>query len=169
MTSALTQLKEMYAYMIWADNRIIEAAATVPDEGFRRDQNISAGSIHKLLLHAVGAQWLWLGRWQGDSTRKFPTPDELRTVAAIKARWGEVHQALLAFLNLQTDESVEQRVEYIRNGQPHNNKLLHAMCHAADHGTYHRGQLNSMIKLAGGKPVDVGYVTYCRIQEGQQT
>ncbi len=169
MTSALSQLKEMYAYMIWADNRIIEAATTVPDEGFRRDQNISAGSVHKLLLHALGAQWLWLGRWQGDSTRKFPTPEELPTVGAIKGRWGEVHQMLLAFLNQQTDESVEKRIEYIRNGQPHANKLLHVMCHAADHGTYHRGQLNSMIKLAGGKPVDVGYVTYRRVQEGQQT
>ena len=169
MTSALAQLKEMYAYMTWADNQIIEAAATVPDEGFRRDQNISAGSIHKLLLHAIGAQWVWLGRWQGDSDRKFPTSEELQTVAAVRQRWDEVHKALNAFVDEQTDESVERRIDYVRNKTPHNNKLLHLMCHVADHGAYHRGQLNSMIKLAGGKPVDLGYVTYRRIQEGQQT
>jgi uncharacterized damage-inducible protein DinB len=29
------------------------------------------------------------------------------------------------------------------------------MLHVADHATYHRGQLNSMIKLAGGTPSPV--------------
>ena len=42
------------------------------------------------------------------------------------------------------------------------------MTHLVDHSTYHRGQLNSMIKLAGGKPADVGHITYRRVQEGQQ-
>ena len=60
MTSALQQLREMYAYMQWADNRVLDAAGGLSDEGFRREQHISAGSIHKLLLHVMGAQWLWL-------------------------------------------------------------------------------------------------------------
>jgi uncharacterized damage-inducible protein DinB len=168
MTSALTQLKEMYAYMNWSDNRLLDAAATVSDEGLKREQNISAGSIHKLLLHSMGAQWLWLGRWQGDSTRKFPTVDELPTLDAVRKRYAEVQQAVKAFLDAQTDESVQKRVDYIRNGQPHNNVLLHIMTHLVDHSTYHRGQLNSMIKLAGGKPADLGYIVYRRVQEGQQ-
>jgi uncharacterized damage-inducible protein DinB len=168
MTPALTQLRDQYAYMVWADDRILAATATVPEEGFRRDQNISAGSIHKLILHTLGAQWVWLGRWQGDSARTFPRPEELPTLAAVQRHWAEVHQAVLAFVSEQTDESVGRRVEYIRNNQRHNNRLLDIMCHLVDHSTYHRGQLNSMIKLAGGKPADVGYITYRRDQEGQQ-
>lgn len=167
MTSALTQLREMYAYMNWADNRILDAAGTVSDEGFRREQNISAGSIHKMLLHSLGAQWLWLGRWQGDSSRTFPTPEDLPTLEAIRKRYAEVQQAVAAFVEAQTDESVQKRIDYIRNGRPHNNVLLHVMCHLVDHSTYHRGQINSMIKLVGGRSADVGYITYRRVQEGQ--
>jgi uncharacterized damage-inducible protein DinB len=34
------------------------------------------------------------------------------------------------------------------------------MLHVADHATYHRGQLNTMIKKAGGKPSPVMVYTY---------
>ena len=71
-------------------------------------------------------------------------------------------------MDTQTDESVLRRIDYIRNGQSHNNMLLHLMYHVGDHSTYHRGQLNSMIKLAGGKPAELGYIVYRRVQEGQQ-
>ncbi|HUB26491.1 MAG TPA: DinB family protein [Tepidisphaeraceae bacterium] len=35
------------------------------------------------------------------------------------------------------------------------------MLHICDHATYHRGQLNSMIKLAGGTPSPVMVSMYC--------
>ncbi len=34
------------------------------------------------------------------------------------------------------------------------------MIHVVDHATYHRGQINSMIRMAGGKPAAAYYQRY---------
>lgn len=162
-------LMELYRYVRWADRLILDAAATVPNEGFDREQHISAGSIHKLLVHAMEAQHVWLGRWQGNSGVDFSLAERYPTVESIRGRWAEVHEALFAFLGNETDESLARTIQYQRKGHTYRGVLWHLMTHVADHATYHRGQLNSMIKLAGGKPADPSFITYRRTVEGQPT
>jgi uncharacterized damage-inducible protein DinB len=41
---------------------------------------------------------------------------------------------------------------HTRAGQPQTIAMWAAMLHVSDHATYHRGQINSMIKLVGGTP-----------------
>jgi len=166
MTPIKDHLQEMYAYVRWADFAMLDAAGTVSDEGFRREQNFSAGSVHKLLLHMLGAQFLWLGRWLGDSSRAFPTPEELPTLDSIRTRWTTLHEELMTFLDAQSEASLAKVVHYTRNGVAHANRLMDVMQHVADHDTYHRGQLNSLIKLAGGTPFYAGYIAYLRSKEG---
>jgi uncharacterized damage-inducible protein DinB len=45
--------------------------------------------------------------------------------------------------------------------------LGHAMIHVVDHSTYHRGQLNTMIKQAGGQPAMAYYITFHARKPGQ--
>ena len=97
----------------------------------------------------------------------FPPPDEFPTLDAVRARWRQVHDALFRFLELQTEESVEWVIHYTRPGREYEGVLWQLMTHVADHATYHRGQQNSMIKLAGGKPSDASYVNCRRDVEGQ--
>jgi len=158
---------QQYDYVVWSDDRCLTAAASVPTENVDKQLGFSFGSVQRVLLHMLGAQDVWLGRWQGDSTRKFPTVDQLPTLDAIRHRWDEVHTALIAFVRSQTDESLQQRINFSRNDQPHSGLLWMLMTHTFDHSTYHRSQLNSLIKLAGGKPGDFSYITRLRISEGQ--
>lgn len=160
---------QQYDYVVWSDDRCLTAAASVLTENFDKQLGFSFGSVHRVLLHMLGAQDLWLGRWQGDSTRVFPTVEELPTLEAIRQRWDKNHGQLIAFVRAQTDDSLTQRVNFIRNGQPHSGMLWMLMTHTFDHATYHRSQLNSLIKLAGGKPGDFSYITRLRITEGQMT
>src|SRR4051812_31717571 len=53
-------LELLWQYMVHADQQELTAAATVQDEPYFRDQGISFGSIHKLLVHAYDAQRVWL-------------------------------------------------------------------------------------------------------------
>lgn len=160
-------LIQQYDYVKWADLRNLDAAASVPSGRWDEDHGFSFGTVHKTLLHMIGAQHVWVGRWSGDSSRAFPTVEELPTIEAIRTRWNAVHDELLGYVAKQTDASLERRIDYLRNNIPHSNVLWHAIAHCADHSNYHRGQLNSLIKLSGGTPAGTMYIDWRRTQEGQ--
>ena len=162
MTATKEHLTNMFEFVRWGDNLIMRAARSVPDEGYYREQGISAGSIHKLLVHVMAAQWLWLSRWRGDSPTRIETHEDYPTRDALEQRWPLVHSAVLDFLSMQSPKSLARVLEYRNNkGEVCALPLGDTVLQVIDHSIYHRGQLNTMIKRAGGTPAPAGYVLYC--------
>jgi len=159
-------IQYLWRYMASADQEMLAAAATLvkdgrPSEGFYREQHISLGSVHKLLVHAVAAERVWLQRLTNEDPRKMIAPDELPDLASISACWPGLHEELLAFADRQTPDSLATILRgHNIKGIPFALPVGAAMLHVSDHATYHRGQLNSMIKLAGGTPSAVMLYTY---------
>jgi uncharacterized damage-inducible protein DinB len=149
-----TTLHFLWRYMAHADQEIARAAATVPDDAYRRDQHISFGSIEKLLAHCMAAQSVWLQRLNGIDIPYKDVPPPPR--AALAQHWANIHDELLTFAAAQTPGSLREPLSFHnRAGHAHTAPRGALMLHVADHATYHRGQLNSMIKLAGGTPSPV--------------
>jgi uncharacterized damage-inducible protein DinB len=149
----------LWEYMVHADQQIAAAAMTVPAENFAQEQNISMGSLPKLLNHARIAQKVWLRRLNGEDFMYADEPIPAREQFA--EIWSPVHQELLAFADAQTPESLQKMVRSRnRAGKRFEVPAYAVMFHVADHATYHRGQLNSMIKRAGGTPSPVMVYTY---------
>lgn len=160
----LETIRFLWKYMVYADAQIMQAADTLTDEGYRREQSISFGSVEKLLHHAVMSQTTWLRRLNGFDVAYIDVPTLSRDV--LPGRWAQVHQELLAFAEAQTPALLETVIRSRnRAGKQFELPTWSVMLHVADHATYHRGQLNSMIKLAGGKPSPVLLYTYS-IREG---
>jgi uncharacterized damage-inducible protein DinB len=158
MTDAAT-IQFLWKYMAFADMRIAEAAMTVDDPGFVWDQGISFGSLAKLISHAMTAQKVWLTRLKGTPTvyADEPLPPRDR----IGKAWSEIHADLLRFAIELTPEILARPVRsQNRAGLKFEMPTWAVMLHVSDHATYHRGQLNSMIKKAGGKPSPVMVYTY---------
>jgi uncharacterized damage-inducible protein DinB len=158
MTDAST-IQLLWKYMAFADDRIAEAAATVDDPGFVWEQGISFGSVAKLLSHAMTAQKVWLNRLKGNpvvyADEPLPPRDQ------IGKAWSAIHADLLRFAIDLTPEILNRPIRsQNRAGQKFEMPTWAVMLHVADHATYHRGQLNTMIKKAGGKPSPVMVYTY---------
>lgn len=154
-------LPQLFDYLFWADRMILSAAAGVAEEEYYRERGISAGSIHKLLAHAMGAQIVWLGRWKGNGPPRRPDHTDFPTRQSIEAHWPKVHAQIAEFLAQQTSQILASICSFTNfDGSRAAIPLGHLMLHVVDHGTYHRGQLNTMIKQAGGKPASVWYVAY---------
>jgi uncharacterized damage-inducible protein DinB len=80
------------------------------------------------------------------------------TRAALEERWPVVHLGLSQFLDRQNARTLEAPFTYqTTQGEIVTGMLGDFLFHVVDHGSYHRGQLNTMIKQAGGTPVTVGY------------
>jgi uncharacterized damage-inducible protein DinB len=151
-------LPDLVEFMIWGDEAILKAAASVPAERYMQDFGVSAGSLHKLLLHAMGAQWVWVQRLRRVPSPQFITPEEVPTREALAARWATVHAAVREFVAGQTPEMLATPLTF-RNfkGIEFSGTVGQLLMHVTDHATYHRGQQNTLIKMGGGTPVDVFY------------
>ena len=150
-----------FDYMKWADEAMMGASRTVSAQEYHRPRGFSHGSIHGLLVHGMAAQDVWLRRWQGDGEAAIENETRHPTRTDLIGRWPEVHAELFAFLDRQTDESLLIPV-VARNtyGERFSVPLGDTMIHVVDHATYHRGQINSMIKMAGGEPAAAYYQRY---------
>jgi uncharacterized damage-inducible protein DinB len=158
MTDAST-IQFLWKYMAFADDRMAEAATTVDDPGFVWDQGISFGSIAKLLNHAMIAEKVWLTRLRG--TPMVYADEPLPPRDQIAKAWSAIHAELLAFADGLTPAILQRPVRsQNRAGLKFEMPTWAVMLHVADHATYHRGQLNTMIKKAGGKPSPVMVYTY---------
>jgi uncharacterized damage-inducible protein DinB len=160
--SLTTELvRRLFDYMKWADEAMMGASQTVSDHEYHLPRGFSHGSIHGLLVHEMAAQDVWLRRWHGDGEAAIENDDHYPARGDLIRRWPEVHSKLFAFLDRQTDESLLDPV-VARNtyGEQFSLPLGDTMIHVVDHATYHRGQINSMIMMAGGKPAAAYYQRY---------
>ena len=157
-------------YMTSADGAGLEATRLVSEEEYYKDRGFSFGSIHNLLVHQMVAQKTWLRRFLGESPQgSLENQTEHSTRELLVERWPKVHADLLDFAAGQTRESVNRVITVRRN----NGELLTAplgamMMHVADHGTYHRGQLATMLKQAGATPPYAPYYRFV-IEPGKQS
>ena len=159
-------LQFLWRYMVHADAQVLAASDGLSDEGYYREQEISAGSVHNLLVHCMKCR-----RRLGSSdstawvTRRQPTRPRSRG-ADLAGRWAALHQELLAFAAAQTPASLAAELRSVnRKGVAFRLPLWLCMLHVCDHATYHRGQTNSMIKRAGGTPPPGMLYTY-GVREG---
>ncbi len=151
-------MRNLFDYLRWGDLQMLEAASKLPEEEYYKNRNISSGSIHSVLVHAMAAQWMWLQRWERKHPMRIEDAKDYPTREALAARWPVVHLGLSQFLDRQNAKALEAPFTYqTATGEVVTGALGDFLFHLADHGTYHRGQLNTMIKQGGGTPVAVGY------------
>jgi uncharacterized damage-inducible protein DinB len=159
-------IRHLFDYMIACDRTMFDAAQKIPDAEYYKPREISAGSIHNVFVHQMVAQNTWLSRWKGIVlTGRLENQIEYPTRELLAERWPVVHQSLLEFLEQQSAHSLNAPLTVRRNnGELITQPLGAMMMHVADHGTYHRGQLNTMFKQAGVEPAYTPYFRFAAEQ-----
>ncbi len=154
-------LLRMMEFMFWGDRHVLTAACAIIEPEYYAERGFSAGSLHKLLVHTMAAQWVWLSRWKGHDLRRLEDTTDYPTRESLLKRWPQVHADFSEFILAQTALTLAAPLTY-RNtrGDQFTLPLGELILHCLDHGTYHRGQVNSLIKLAGGTPVALNYLQF---------
>lgn len=75
-------------------------------------------------------------------------------MASLQAKWAEQEGQLLAFVSKLTQEDLNRVLEYktLKFGV-YKNPLWQSMQHVVNHGTYHRGQVTTMLRQLGAKAI----------------
>jgi len=160
-------IRDLFAYTRWANGQILDAVAALDAEAYMRDLGSSFGSIHGTLAHIVGADWVWLQRWKGDSPRSLPEDMDLSTLEAVRRAWDAIQREREAILAGLDDADLSRTLEY-RNtkGEPQRNTLIETFLHVVNHATYHRGQVVTMLRQVGVTPPSTDLIRYYRERTG---
>jgi uncharacterized damage-inducible protein DinB len=157
----VTAVQELYRYNRWANERVFGAVSTLTQEQFARDLGSSHASVRDTLTHIVWGEWLWLQRWRGTSPQTvfqgtaFPRPD------ALKARWLEIEPEQRGFVESVTPERLRSIVRYVNlQGQTWQYPLWRQMYHLVNHSSYHRGQVTTLLRQLGARPVPTDFLVF---------
>ncbi|HEY5983639.1 MAG TPA: DinB family protein [Anaerolineales bacterium] len=141
-------IRNMYDYTYWANHRYFAVAETLTEEQLHRKQGQSWDSVHAVLVHMMSSETVWLGRWNGEAPSGHLDPAEYPTLGVLKARWEEVEREMRAFIDGQTETSLQSEITY-RNfaGQTYHVPLWQMLMHVPNHETHHRGELAAMFAM----------------------
>jgi uncharacterized damage-inducible protein DinB len=78
----------------------------------------------------------------------------LDTASALREHWSSQEAALLIFVGTLTQQNLDAVMEYrtFKFGT-YRNPLWQSMQHVVNHGTYHRGQITTLLRQLGAQPV----------------
>ena len=147
-------IKLLYEFNSWANHRSMAAAEKLTNEQFVKTLGSSFSSVRDTLAHIYGAEWVWLERFQGRSPSGLPNVKDFGDLATLHARWLEHEDRLLSFVRGLTQSDLDREMEYktLKFGV-YRNPLWQSMQHVVNHGTYHRGQITTMLRQLGAAPI----------------
>jgi uncharacterized damage-inducible protein DinB len=149
----LRDLQTLLDYHYWARDRVLDAVAALPPDQFTRDMGSSFKSIRDTLAHLYAAEWAWYSRWHGTSPTALLPADRFPDVESLRAEWREHETKMRAFLDSLGEEGINRVIEFkLLNGQPGAAIVWQMVQHVVNHGSYHRGQVTTMLRQLGAQP-----------------
>jgi len=150
----LQDIFTLYEYNRWANGRALDVAEKLDPAALMKDLKSSFPSVRDTLAHILGAEWVWLRRWSGESPTKLRAASEFPTVASLRAAFLGLDKERGVFLVSLSEERLQHSFDY-RDlaGNPMRLVLAQSLQHVVNHGTYHRGQVTTMLRQLGAPPV----------------
>ncbi|MBM6596757.1 DinB family protein [Microvirga pudoricolor] len=142
----------MAAYNAWANRRVYDAAATLPDEEYRADRGAFFKSLHGTLNHLLVTDRIWLKRFTGEGE----APNRLDAILFedlpdLRAAREREDLRIVAYIDRLDENDLAGMVSYqtISNPTPIRQPLWSGLTHLFNHQTHHRGQAHAILTGMG--------------------
>lgn len=134
---------------------MIEVLLTLDDETLDKDIVSSFRSLRLTALHIWSAEQVWYDRLMLVEHPVWVQDTFTGSFAEACANWQKVSADLLEFINRQFDDrGLEHVVQYFSlQKKSFKSPVYTVLQQVFNHGTYHRGQLVTMLRQAGVKKI----------------
>ena len=103
----------LFKYSEWANQRILAATARLTPEQFLAQTDPNGNSVRDILVHTLGAAWIWRMRLQhGAAPTRLLDPADFPTYDALVERWREEQAGWNAYVGGLVDDEVNRPVLY---------------------------------------------------------
>lgn len=157
----MIELVGLYDFNEWANERTIASLRALPEADYVRDLGGSWPSLRATFVHVAGATDAWAERFGGKDVLVLPKEtdlpkfdDAVRVLVAAQ----EKHRKHLKNL---TRDKLERPFSWTNlSGEVKTSPFEIVVRHVVNHQTYHRGQIASMVRRVGGKPIATDMVRW---------
>ncbi|KPE50712.1 damage-inducible protein DinB [Chryseobacterium indologenes] len=113
--------------------------------------------IISLINHTLNAQQIWNARIAGEKTFEVWQINPLESLDEIN------YENFQKSMEIIRNTDFEKKIQYQNSkGTVFENSVFEMLFHAVNHSTYHRGQINTLLKQNGISPLLTDYIFYKR-------
>ena len=118
------------------------------------------------IAHICAAERIWITRLKGEKLQGIQKPDRLPDVDAARKEWVELEVEMREQLARLGPNAVERTIEYQDlRGTDQADPLWQMLQHVVNHGTYHRGQITTMLRqMDVAPPKSMDLISFYREQ-----
>ena len=150
----LKELNVWLDYHYWARDLLLDAVSPLTPEQFTRQMDSSFRSLRDTVAHIYAADAVWYARWMGQSPAALLAYDAFPDVASIRKVWAELEGNVRPFVNALGEAGVSRVFEYkLLSGAPDTAPFWELLVHVVNHGSYHRGQVTTLLRQLGAHPL----------------
>jgi uncharacterized damage-inducible protein DinB len=148
-------------FMKWADDTTFAALLQVPADRLSHDMGSSFQSMLGTLNHAYLAEQVWIKRVQGNPFSRIADFEAPADLNALGQAWPGLHRTWMDWSRSVVDWQ-QLSVQGGPQGKEYQMPLWQIVMHLVNHGSYHRGQVATMLRQNGIKPPGTDLVAFYR-------
>jgi uncharacterized damage-inducible protein DinB len=147
----MKELLQQYAgYTLWASQLMAASISSLSEEQLHREISSSFSSIYKTLLHMWDAESIWWQRLKLQEQITRPSDGFSGTFEELNKKMMEQCRQWKDWVDNATEAALQHEFIYQNTKKEHfKQPVYQVLLHIANHGTYHRGQLVSMLRQVG--------------------
>ncbi len=160
-------VQNLLDYHYWARDRMLDAVEPLTAEQLTRPVGGSFGSIRDTLVHIYSADWIWYSRWVGESPTAMLNAADFSDLGSIREAWLDLERRTRAVIADLGPSEINSPISYnTMDGRPNQQLFSLLVQHMVNHGSYHRGQVTTLLRQAGAAaPVSMDLITFYRERE----
>ena len=146
-----TYFQKLYRYNQWANLGLYQHMQAIPDLPLEEMKRIS---------HIVAAEEIWYHRIEPLGFEPLP-PFEVQSWEILASKLRESAQRWLDLVDVT--DNFDQNISYNNlAGESFTSELSDILIHLANHGSYHRGQIATLLRQNGYEPLPTDYILFTR-------
>lgn len=149
----LAELNTWLDYHYWARDVLFEAVAPLTPEQFTQPVESSFTSVRDTVAHIYFADWVWYMRWTGQLPATPPANDSWPDLESLRQASQALEGKIRAFVTDGGEAGINRVCHYkALTGQPAASPFWQMLVHVVNHGSYHRGQVTTLLRQLGAPP-----------------
>lgn len=147
-------MKEIFAqyaaYNLWANGLLLAAVESVPEEKQKAEIRSSFPSLYKTALHLLDAESIWWQRLKLQEKILRPSESFSGNFSDLSRQLQQQNRLWMDWMNNANEHALQHEFIYYNSKKERFKQPVYEMLlHLFNHGTYHRGQLVTLLRQAG--------------------
>lgn len=157
-------LTSFAAYDLWANRKMLDAILSLTEAQQQEEIISSFSSIHKTCLHIWDASSIWWQRMHLHEQIVVPSLTFHPTMNDVANGLLGQNKQWVDWIDTVEEAGLEKELAYKNmKGDSFNQAVKDILLHLFNHGTYHRGQLVTMLRQLGVEELPAtDYIVYSR-------